>query len=461
VVPSSRVLARDLRISRSTIILAYEQLRIEGYLEGRMGAATRVSALVPDRALQAAPHWRGNATAEPSDARPSRRAERIAAIPRRALSIYGQAPRAFRTGVPAVDIFPVDTWGRLIARRWRRTSAKALAYGHPFGYPPLRQAIADYLATARGVRCSVEQVLVVNGSQQGLDLAARAVLDPGDAVWLEEPGYPGARGAFVAASAEIIPVPVDADGLVVSAGEKLAPDAKLAFVTPSRQLPLGATLSLPRRLELLAWAHSAKSWIFEDDYDSEFRYTGRPLAALQGIDRHGCVIYAGTFSKVTFPALRLGYLVVPPGLVDALLAARAFMDFTSPYLEQAVMCDFMVDGHFERHIRRMRAIYHERQELLVDLSRREFDGRLTVPPANGGMTLVGWLPRGTDDVAVAQLAAAANVDVMPMSWYATRTMAPGLLLGYAGVRERELREGAARLARVLGAGHLPQRSADS
>src|SRR5687768_11159986 len=397
--PSTRQLAADLRVSRSTAVQAYEQLRAEGYIEGLGGAETRVSGALPDSFVRTGPRDADQPLPLRSTLVPSARARATAAAFRKSAPPFGLGPRAFRAGVPAVDVFPVDTWGRIMARRWSRTPARDLSYADAFGYRPLREAVADYLRAARGVRCTADQVMITAGSQQALDLASRVILDPGDKVWLEDPGYHGARGAFTAAGATIVPVPVDNDGLDVMAGRTLAPDARLAFVTPSRQLPLGATMSLPRRLSLLEWAATSRAAIFEDDYDSEFRYASRPLPALQGLDRSGCVLYAGTFSKVTFPSLRLGYLVVPAAMIDVFSAARHFIDFHSPYLEQAVMTDFIVEGHFERHIRRMRAIYHERQVLLVSLARERLGGLLDVRPADAGMTVVGWLGGGLDDVA--------------------------------------------------------------
>ncbi|MES2179462.1 MAG: PLP-dependent aminotransferase family protein [Gemmatimonadota bacterium] len=445
--PSSRALAGDLDVSRSTVILAYEQLRAEGYIEGRMGAPTRVSATLPDRSLRAP----GFAERRPSaihGGRPSARAMRIVASPRER-ELAGKPPRAFRVAVPAVDIFPVDTWGRILAKRWGRAPARALAYGDPFGYLPLREAIAEYLASARGVRCEAAQIMIVNGSQEGLDIACRVVLDPGDSAWMEDPGYFGARGALTAAGAHIANIPVDEHGLVVKQGIRQAPDAKLAFVTPARQMPLGVTLSLARRLELIEWARASNAWIFEDDYDSEFRYTGRPLAALHGLDPDGTVIYSGTFSKVTFPSLRLGYVVVPPMLVEAFEATRHFLNYSPPYLEQAVLCDFMTEGHFERHIRRTRAVYHERQQLLVELARRELAGGMTVSASDSGMNLIGWLPEGSSDLAVAKAARLRDVDVIPVTPFSIRVLPPGVMLGYAGVRDREMREGVTRLAMAL------------
>ncbi|HEV8195454.1 MAG TPA: PLP-dependent aminotransferase family protein [Gemmatimonadales bacterium] len=447
--PSTRALARDLCVSRSTVIQAYEQLRLEGYAQGRVGAATRVAVSLPDRSLRAPAGGFTPRRAAVHPGRASARALEVTALNTRSPDLMDEAPRAFRAGVPAVDIFPVDTWGRLMARRWRMVQAKSLSYGRPFGFLPLRQALTEYLGSARGVRCDPEQVLIVNGSQQGLDLAARVLLDPGDKVWLEDPGYNGARGAFAAAGASGVAVPVDEEGLVVREGRRLAPDARVAFVTPSRQLPLGVALSLARRLELLEWAGGSGSWIFEDDYDSEFRYVGRPLGALHGLDAHGCVIYAGTFSKVTFPSVRLGYLVVPPALVDVFAAVRSFADFSPPWLTQAVMTDFMTGGHFERHIRRMRALYKERQDTLVAQGRRELAGVLDIQPSDAGMTLLAWLPPGVSDVAAAAAAREHRVDVLPLSSFCGRSIRPGLLLGYAGVREREIKDATVRLAQAL------------
>ena len=444
--PSTRALAGDLSVSRSTVILAYEQLRAEGYVQGRMGAATRVCESLPDR------HVRAHAPAERRGGMHtghlSARARAVTDVPR-VLDVLGRPPRAFRIAVPAVDMFPVDTWGRLLARRWRRTPARSLAYGEPFGYRPLREAVAAYLGSARGVRCTPDQVMIVSGSQEALDLACRVTLDPGDSAWIEDPGYFGARGALASAGANVVPVPVDHDGMIVQQGIRAAPDARLAFVTPARQLPLGVTMSLTRRLELIEWARGAGAWILEDDYDSEFRYAGRPLAALQGLDPDGSVIYIGTFSKVMFPSLRLGYVVMPPALADAFGAMNQFASYSSPYLEQAVLADFMTDGHFERHIRRTRAMYRDRQALLVERVKTELAGRLSVTASDAGMTLIGWLPSGANDVAVANAARARNVDVVPLSAFATRPISPGLLLGYAGVREDDIRDGVTSLARAL------------
>jgi len=307
-----------------------------------------------------------------------------------------------------------------------------LGYGEPAGHRPLRQAIAAYLGAARAVRCSWEQIVVVSGSQQALDLAARVLLDPGDEAWVEDPGYAGARAALAGSGARVVPVQVDEEGLDVAAGETAAPGARLACVTPSHQYPSGVTMSLERRLALLEWADRAGAWVVEDDYDSEYRYSGRPLEALQGLDPSGDVVYVGTFSKVLSPGLRLGYLLAPPDLTGAFVAAREFTDRHPPQVEQAVLADFMAEGHFGRHVRRMRSLYAERRAALLESAERELAGLLDVVPAEAGMHLVGLLPEGEDDREASRRAAAAGVEAPPLSAFSQApSRAGGLVLGYA------------------------------
>jgi GntR family transcriptional regulator/MocR family aminotransferase len=293
-------------------------------------------------------------------------------------------------------------------------------------------------------------VIVTAGSQQALNLAARLLLDPGDSAWVEDPGYLGARGALQAAGVRTVPVPLDSEGLNVAEGELQAPGARMAYVTPSHQYPLGVTMSLSRRMTLLDWARRKQAWIVEDDYDSEFRYSGRPLAALQGLDTAHRVIYTGTFSKVLFPALRLGYLVAPEQVVDAFLSARALADRHSPTIEQACVSEFLSEGHFARHVRRMRALYAERQDALVSAARRELAGAIEVAPAEAGMHLVGWLPPGTIDRDVSLRAADAGVCAPAVSSYALGPHSrPGLLLGYAAPNGRQIRDGVRKLAPIM------------
>jgi GntR family transcriptional regulator/MocR family aminotransferase len=447
--PATRGLAGDLGVSRNTVLNAYEQLLAEGYLEGKIGSGTYVSCTLPEDMIQVC------GGGEPERPRPrkrrtlSRRGELLARTSS-SVSRFGGVPQPFRPGIPALDAFPFETWMRLVARHHRRPGPALLGYDHAAGHAPLRAAIAAHLGPARAVRCDPDQVIVTTGSQQGLDLIARLLLDPGDTAWVEDPGYPGARAALAGSGVELVPVPVDAEGLDVAAGAARCPDARLAYVTPSHQYPLGVTMSLCRRLALLEWAGRADAWLVEDDYDSEFRYAGRPLAALQGLDRGGRVIYLGTFGKPLFPSLRLGYLVVPPDLVDAFVAARAVIDRQAPSLTQAVVADFINEGHFLRHIRRMRTLYRERQETLLRAARRELEGLLEVGPCETGMHLVSWLPQGRDDVQASKAAARAGVEVPPLSAYCSeRCRRGGLLLGYAGWEPRQIRDAVRRLGASL------------
>lgn len=447
--PSSRALATELGISRNTVITAFQQLLAEGYIEGKLGSGTYVAPALPDDLLHvraraasmSAPHSKGASLSQ-----------RGMLLGSASLNVPGRPgpPRAFHPGIPALDMFPFDIWSRLLTKHWRRPPRELLGYGDPAGYRPLREAIAAYLGVARAVRCNAEQVIVIAGSQQGLDIAARLLLDPGDAAWIEDPGYPGARGALLGAGAQLIAVPIDQEGLDVATGTAMHADARLAYVSPSHQYPLGITMSLARRLALLEWARRSDAWVLEDDYDSEYRYAGRPLAALQGLDTAQRVIYIGTFSKVLFPALRLGYLVVPPDLVDAFIKGRALSDRHSPTLDQAVLADFIAEGHFARHIRRMRALYEERQAILIEAAKRSLAGLLTLQPAEAGMHLIGWLPAAVDDLAASQRAAALGIEAPPLSHYALRPLQAGaLLLGYAGLRPDEIHEGVRKLAQAL------------
>lgn len=432
---------------------AFEQLLAEGYVEGRQGAGTFVVQTMPaPDGEPIAPDTSAAAATEASPRTLSRRDAVLAATPMMPLPRVApdqQGIIAFRNR-PALDAFPRDLWARLLARNSRRASDALLNYKLPLGHQPLREAIATYLGAARGVNCDATQVLIVAGSQQALDLSARLLLDPGDAAWIEDPGYLGARGALVAAGARLIPVPVDREGLDVAAGIARSPDARLAFVTPSHQSSLGVTLSLPRRLALLEWAARAGAWIIEDDYDSEYRYRGRPLAALQGLDRYHRVLYVGTFSKVLFPSLRIGYMVVPADLVDAFATARLYMDQHSPSIEQAALADFIAEGHFAHHIRRMRALYAERQADVVAAAQRELRGLLDVAPADAGMHLVGWLPEGIDDRVASHAAAAFGVEILPLSLSSIEVVRRGaLILAYTSLNAVQIADGIERLARAL------------
>ena len=448
-VPATRALATDLGVSRNTVSGAYEQLLAEGYTEARVGSGTCVARSLPDGLVAANPGPAGLPRKSFQRRALSRRGRMLSSRPVRMLSVPGR-PQPFASGLPDLHAFPFATWARLMAQHWRRPGYSLVGYGDPAGYRPLREAIAAYLRTSRAVRCETEQVVIVSGSQQGLDISARLLLDPGDTALLEDPGYPGARIALSAAGASLLRLPVDAEGANIAAVARRAATAQVAFVTPSHHFPLGVTMSIARRLALLDWAKRTGAWILEDDYDSEYRFRGKPLPSLQGLDTAGRVVYIGSFSKTMFPSLRLGFLVLPPELVEAFRRARSVIDGHSPMTEQAALADFIAAGHFARHIRRMRSLYEERQEVLVGAARQELDGLLDVQPSVGGMHLVGWLPKGVDDVQVSQRAAAVGVLARPLSSCAVaRLPRGGLLLGFAPLTSAQIREGVRKLAQAL------------
>lgn len=449
--PATRVLAAELGISRSTVISAFEQLLAEGYLAGVAGSGTYVADVLPDDLLHAAPQARLPA---PTSGHEQKYAQRGSAIVAGLGALYRPSGPpasswAFVLGIPAVAEFPHRLWGQLLYKRWHNLEARQLLAPALPGYPPLRRAIAEYVRAVRGVHCDEQQIIIVSGSQQAFTLLAQIILDPGDVVWMEEPGYHAARLAWAAAGAQVIPVPVDAEGLNMSVVAQANPSPRLMYVTPSHQFPLGVTLSLPRRLALLELAHRTGAWIVEDDYDSEYRYGGRPLPALQGLDTNGRVIYVGTFSKVLFPALRLAYVVVPPELVEACTGACFILGTRVPTLHQQVVCEFIVEGHFARHIRRMRKLYAARRQALLDAAPRVLGDLLDLQPAETGMHLLGWLAEGLDDRAAANAARRAGVNVEPLSAFRTMPGRHGLLLGYAAPDEPAIRAGVESLAEVL------------
>jgi GntR family transcriptional regulator/MocR family aminotransferase len=447
--PSTRALASDLGVSRNTVVTAFDQLLAEGYVESRVGRGTRVSQTMPDHLLHARTRPRARVTPPPPPNVTSARGT-VLVEQARPRSAAREALLAFAPGTPALDLFPWQTWSRLVAVRARALGPASAAYGDPLGHRPLRDAVARYVAVARGVICSLDQVVIVAGSQQGLDLVARAATDPGDTAWVEDPGYHGATAAFAGAGLAVAGVPIDADGMSVAAG-RMGAAARVIYVTPSHQFPLGVTMSLSRRLELLATASEMRAWIVEDDYDSEFRYVSRPLTALHGLDTEGRVVYIGTFSKVMFPALRIGFVIAPPSLVPALAAARQVAGTQQAILEQMVLTDFIVDGHFERHVRRMRAVYAERQGHLIDALRAECDGLIDASPAGSGMHLVGWLPPDVDDADVSRRAAARSIDAIALSAFSVARGAgrPGLVLGYAHMDRAAMVAAARALATTI------------
>jgi len=479
--PATRDLAAQYRLSRPTVVTAFEQLRAEGYVEGRVGSGTYVSKTLPDELLHAPrltagarvrqrqrrlsayarrlrlaqagvrPEANGEGTRTPTSTQPHTGARAGTLAPTLTLApIPKYRPaRAFRANQPALDQFPTALWAQVAARRLRRVSTQLLAGGEALGYRPLRETVAEYLNTSRGVKCARDQVVIISGVQQALDRAAHLLLDPGDRVWMENPGYPGAAAAFRAVGAAISPVPVDSEGLNLEAGRKL-PKPRLVYVTPAHQFPLGVTMSLRRRLALLEWAGKTGTIIFEDDYDSEYRYSGRPIPALQGLDRSQSVIFTGSFTDVLFPALRLGYMVLPPALVDIFAAAEAISTHHPPLIDQAILCDFIREGHFARHVRRMRELYAERLSVLLESARAKLPGLLEIPAVEAGLRTVGWLQGGISAEQAAQRATKRGVEVVPLRRYAHGCIRrEGVVLGFAAVHGGELKRGVEELARAL------------
>jgi GntR family transcriptional regulator / MocR family aminotransferase len=465
-VPSTRNLAAELKISRIPVLGAYEQLLAEGYLETFTGAGTCVAKSIPEEASrlqnvklransQLITKREGKTPAHKSSA-PRRISKRAAVMLRVPPQSWLRSLGAFRSSLPALDRFPIGVWSKLVAKHSRNAPIHTMAYGDSMGYTPFREAIAEYLGAVRAVRCEPSQILITTGSQQGLQMCAQVLLNAGDRVWMEEPGYPGARLALTSPGAELVPVRVDHEGLAVTEAIRRTRtrargrQVRLAYITPSHQYPLGMTMSATRRILLLNWAVRTGAWIIEDDYDSEIRFGARPIASLQGLDADGRVLYIGTFSKVMFPALRLGYVVVPKYLVRAFFNARDAADIFSPTLYQAVMTDFIREGHFARHIRRMRVLYAERRAALVAVLRDNFGDAVEVVGSEAGMHLVALLPSGIDDVTVSKKAAAKGISAMPLSMCYMKTQPrPGLILGYGGTTPAQIREGARVLATCL------------
>jgi GntR family transcriptional regulator/MocR family aminotransferase len=443
---SSRALAIDLGVSRTTTLLAYEQLLAEGYLQARRGSGTFVASALPDDLPQTVVVLPGAAPKHPPL---SRRGAMLADVPAAARRVSGPA-RPFRLGIPALDLFPMKRWAHLVARRLRSATMAQLDYTYPAGVPALREAIAERVRRTRGARCTPEQVIVLAGAQRALDFLGTVLLDPGQTVWVEEPGYPGMRAALMSCGARIRTVPVDGDGVVVERLARLAPNARLGYVTPSHQFPTGVPMSLARRLALLRWAAQERAWIVEDDYDSEFRYGTRPIPCLQGLDADGRVIYVGTFSKALFPSLRLGFLIVPADLHERLVHVRRATDLHPPVIDQLVLADFMNEGHFDRHIRRMRGIYSERLEALTAAAERHCAGALRLRPTQTGLHAVADL-LNADAAAVSDQALARGVEVMPLSEYALgrQPVANALMVGFAAVREDAMNGGMELLAAAI------------
>ena len=447
-VPSTRTLALELGVSRIPVLNAYAQLLAEGYFESHVGAGTVVSSTLPDQVT--APQRSAALPSPPLGPRPISRNCSLLPSVQNVLPWLGGRWGAFSLGQPALDQFPVKIWSRLVTRQSRNLRLASMHYSDPMGSRSLREAIASYVRTARGVRCEADQIMIVSGSQQALEISTRVLLDRGSRVWMEEPGYRFARYVFNLNGCRVIPVPVDGEGLNVAAGIKRCRKARAALVTPSHQYPLGVTMSASRRLQLLEWSHSSGSWIIEDDYDSEYRYENMPIASLQGLDRGSRVVYIGTFSKVLFPSLRLGYIVIPPDLIERFLVVRLTIDISPPTFLQTVLADFIREGHFSRHIRRMRLLYRDRRSALLESLKNDLGIAVNVTGEQAGLHLSVTLPHGFRDHEITERALQQRLWLAPLSAsYLERPAQQGFILGFSNTSSDEIPRAVRKLRDIV------------
>ncbi|GAB4382678.1 MAG: PLP-dependent aminotransferase family protein [Elainellaceae cyanobacterium] len=445
--PSTRSLAQSLGISRSTVTQSYDRLLGEGYLESIQGSGTYVCAQLPDELLCSEP-VKSTVESVLAPVKLSNYGKQVAQMPLK-LQTEPATVINFRYGRPALNLFPMGIWRKLISRHCR--VANWLDYATDFqGYLPLREAIARYLSRVRAVQCNANQIVITNGTQQALDLIMRLFIQPEETIAVEEPGYLSARRIFLSHRARLFPVPVDESGLVVEALASHDQTIRLVYVTPSHQFPTGAILSLPRRLELLAWAQHNSALILEDDYDSEYRYGDRPIPALQGLDRHHRVIYIGTFSKVLFPSLRIGYLVAPPHLVSLLAQVKWLSDRQLPLLDQLVLTDFIEQGYLESHIRRMRSYYDQNRQVLVQSLKQAFADRVTILGEQAGIHLMVRFRTRFTDAEIIERAATMQVGLMSAQPHYLHSGDRGeFILGYGELTPEQIQQGVYQLAKAL------------
>ena len=448
--PSTRALAADLGISRLTVNLAFSKLHEEGYLRSRIGSGTFVVNSLPETFLSAR-----KAKAEPQMERPARLSDRVRNIPDKRVGqqfdvgIAGPPGVTLVPALAALDEFPIAVWERLRAQVLAQKGAHLLQYAASHGDAELRKAIAAYLCDFRGARCHPDQIIVTAGTQQALMISAMALVNLGEIAWIEDPGFHQARRVFAFAGATVVPRPIDQEGIVIPQSRK-ARSPKIIFVTPSHQFPLGMTMSLPRRIALIDFARARDAFIFEDDHSSEFRFDGPPLPCLQGLDHAGRVIYAGTMSKILYPSLRLGYLVVPEQLVDAMIKIRAVMDQLSSAIDQATLARFLTEGFFLSHVKRMRKIYAERREYFIEQFNQLLGDRFVLQPPDAGLHFVAWLRQKSDLELVTRACAEAGLMPMPLSSFCMKAeLDPALTFGFAAWTKAQIREGLRKLASAL------------
>lgn len=443
--PASRALAKELGLSRNTIIFAFEHLISEGYVVSKTGSGTFVSDTVPDLPASASVLLEPSLTDTPAHVTLSRRGADVVRAAQASSTQWG----AFVAGVPDVSLFPHDIWVRLLKRRWKKPDPNLLTYAHGAGYYPLRRALSEHLQIARAVRSNPDQVIITNGIHQSISLIANLLADSGQLAWIENPAYWGARTVLQAAGLNTVAVDVDDEGIAPTE-QHLQTPPHLIFVTPSHQYPLGTVMSLARRRMLLEYARVQRSWIIEDDYDSEFRFDGQPIASLQGLDTHDRVIYVGTFSKTLFPGLRMGYIVLPKALSAHFAIGLSDIYREGRLMDQAVLADFMEEGHYAAHIRRVRVHYARRQALLREAIHEVFGSDWPMSTHEAGLHLVMHLPPGTDDVGIVLAARSLNISVRALSrYYASGEGRPGLLFGYACVPDDQIKPLFHRLVQVV------------
>ncbi|WP_340617082.1 PLP-dependent aminotransferase family protein [Xenorhabdus entomophaga] len=448
-IPSSRALAEMMSISRNSVLSGFERLIDEGYLVTRPGAGTFVSSTIPDKLIQAKSKKiikkheitiKENLNPNIKNVVPLWQKSRP--------DIKGK--RIFHVDVGCVDLFPHELWGRLLGRVWRQSRKELGQFNDPAGYQALKEILCHYVCSTRGLHCHAEQIIIVNGTQQAINLTARILLQENDEVWLDDPGYDGALGILTSVGAKVRSVIADENGMDISYGMKHWPNAKLIFTAPSHQFPLGSTLSLSRRLTLLEWATKHQAWIFEDDYNSEFRYFSKPIQALQGLDQQQRVIYAGSFSKMMYPGFRLGFLVVPEKLIESFKLMKYYTDSHSGYLEQAALVQFISEGHYARHVRRIRKICYERHEALINAIKKHLPHIFKVQPTDSGIHVVCWLLNGVRESEVIKKCHQIGLGIQPLSRYCMQPYKrEGVLLGYAAHTPTEIEENIKRLSSIL------------
>lgn len=441
--PSTRSLSDALNLARGTVLEAFEQLVAEGFLESKRGSGTRV-IFAPDDHI--APHAAAKTV---GDIPLNESARAFAHVAERIKTL---SPVPFTVSVPIGDTAPDDIWRKLGNRIRARGPGAPSGYGCPRGAKELRVAICEYVRKSRSVHCTPEQIIITSGTQQGLYLATQILLDKGDTAWVEDPGYPGITDIFETAFTDrkMVRVPVDAEGIDVEAGKIIAPHAKAVFVTPSHQYPLGMPLSMSRRAALLEWAKTHRAWIIEDDYDSEMRYAGHPFPSLQGLGPDN-VIYLGTFSKILFPSLRLGFVIAPEPLINAFCGARILMDRHPPSADQYVLASFMAQGHLDKHLRKMRGVYAEKRRVLMEAVNRWIAPNLaTLLPCDQGMHMILWINQGIDDSEVVRKGVQAGIALRAVShMYSAGNEKSGVLLGLGGYTDSQIYAAVRKLNDVI------------